>query len=86
MNIADKFVFSNDDINNIRVWDFTPYYHMIAQYQRNAPTTNFGYNWRTGWQEKGMCTPKLLTNIPPLAASSKKRNADEMWIYCPHDY
>ena len=86
MNIADKFVFSNDDINNIRVYDFSPYYHMIAQYQRNAVTTNFGYNWRTGYQEKGMCTPKLLTNIPPLAASSKKRNADEMWIYCPHDY
>ena len=85
-NVPDYFIFPDqNDISQIRVYDFTPYYMYLADfYSKRSASEKYGIWMRYA---RYFCWPKLWSNIPGLATTCHPgRTIDEMWVYIPHRF
>ena len=82
-NLPDYFLFNEqNNISQIKVFDFTPYYAYLLNYY-NQSETGEKFNIQVNFRE-AFPYPRLWSTIPGLATSCHpQKKIDEFWIYLP---
>lgn len=87
-NLPDKYLFTNvNNVNQIQVYDFTPYYKVFGEYRQRSSGSAYGYNLSNWDVRNNFMLPFLWSCIPGLGDSTKRaREIPEMWFFIPAKY